>query len=137
MKKILLILLISLLGTTSSFSQTTYPKVTKDSLVVITPQQLKQTNLIFLEHKKLLNEVDLLSSQNKNLGVINHNLELSDSIKSVQLRRCMLQAEMQDQAISSLNKTIQKKDHKIKTWKNWAVGGFTVSAGLLIILLAK
>ena len=109
----------------------------KDSLVVITPQQLKHTNLVFLEHKKLLKEVDLLDCQNKNLALINKNLERADSIKSIQLKRCMLQAEMQDQAITTLNKTIQKKDQRIKSWKNWAIGGFTVSAGLLVILLIK
>ena len=137
MKKILLILLISLLGTTSSFSQDIYPKVTKDSLIVITPQQLKRTNLIFLEHKKLLKEVNLLDTQSKSLQAVNNNLERADSIRAIQLERCMLQVEIQDQAITSLNKTIQKKDNRIKAWKNWAIGGFAVSAGLLTILLIK
>nr|DAW84570.1 MAG TPA: hypothetical protein [Caudoviricetes sp.] len=137
MKRILLILLISLLGTTLSFSQDTYPKVTKDSLVVITPQQLKQTNLIFLEHQKLSKEVVLLMEQTKNLEIVNLNLKRADSIRTVQLRRCMLQAEINDQAITALNKTVEQKNQKIKKWKNWTIGGFTVSAGLLAILLIK
>ena len=78
---------------------------------MITPQQLKHTNLVFLEHKKLLKEVDLLDCQNKNLALINKNLERADSIKSIQLKRCMLQAEMQDQAITTLNKTMKKWGH--------------------------
>lgn len=81
--------------------------------------------------------MDLLDAQNRNLQIINSNLERVDSIRGTQLKRCMLQVEIQDQAITSLNKTIQKKDSKIKTWKNWAIGGFTVSAGLLAILLIK
>ena len=52
MRKILLILLISLFLPMLSFSQTTYPKIVQDSLIVITPQQLKQTNLIFTQHDK-------------------------------------------------------------------------------------
>ena len=81
MKQIILILLISLLGTMSSFSQTTYPKVTEDSLVVITPQQLKHTNLIFLEHRKLSKEVDLLIQQVNGLETINKNLVAMDSLR--------------------------------------------------------
>ncbi len=84
-----------------------------------------------------MKEVNLLDTQSKSLQAVNNNLERADSIRAIQLERCMLQVEIQDQAITSLNKTIQKKDNRIKAWKNWAIGGFAVSAGLLTILLIK
>lgn len=79
----------------------------------------------------------LLMEQTKNLEIVNLNLRRADSIRTVQLRRCMLQAEINDQAITALNKTVEQKNQKIKKWKNWTIGGFTVSAGLLAILLIK
>ena len=52
MRRILMILLLFLILGNSSFSQTTYPKIVQDSLVIITKEQLKLTNTIFLEHEK-------------------------------------------------------------------------------------
>lgn len=51
MKQNILVLIVSLLIPILSFSQNIYPKITKDSLIVLTPLQLKQTNLIFVEHE--------------------------------------------------------------------------------------
>ena len=53
MRRILIILLISIFQKTLCFSQTIYPRIVSDSLILITSSQLKQTNLIFAEHQKL------------------------------------------------------------------------------------
>lgn len=134
---VILILLVSLLGTISSFSQTTYPKVTPDSLIVITPKQLKQTNLIFLEHQKVLKENILLNDQITNLELINANLVNVDSLRTLQVERSMLQAKLSDQAISSLNNQIKKKNKTIGKLQKLSVGGITVSIGLLAFILLK
>lgn len=104
-------------------------------MVIITPQQLKQTNLIFLEHKKLSKEVDLLLSETKNLEIVNGNLERVDSLRTEQLKSCMDRAETYSQNISALNKSIEQKDKKTKKWRNCAIGGMTVSVGLLVAFI--
>ena len=84
MKKILLLSVINLFLTTYCFSQTTYPKIIKDSLLVITPIQLKNTNLIFLEHKFYKNKIHELEGVIKVQGdintTLNNNLLIKESI---------------------------------------------------------
>lgn len=104
---------------------------------MITPQQLKHTNLIFLEHRKLSKEVDLLIQQVNGLETINKNLAVADSLRLSQLNRCMLQADLNDQVISSLNLQLTKKEKRIKKWRNLSIGGFTVAAGLFAVLFIK
>gem|GEM_PF-2867829 len=57
-----------------SFSQTT-------STITITPEQLKTTNLIFLEHKKYSEEVPLLEKKIDTLEKINKSWIHTDSIR--------------------------------------------------------
>lgn len=122
---------------TFSFSQTTYPKLLNDSLVVITAQQLKQTNLIFLEHQYLKNINLELSKQNKSYEVLAANYQKSDSIKNYQLRTYGEQTKLFNDKITSQNKDIAKLKQSKKTWKKWTFGGFTLSAVLLGILLIR
>lgn len=103
----------------------------------MTPQQLKHTNLIFLEHRKLSTEVDLLIKQVNSLETINRNFAVVDSLRSSQLNRCMLQAEVNDQVINSLNMQLTKKEKKVKKLRGLTIGGFTVAAGLFAILFVK
>jgi len=70
MKRIVVLLLISLSIAICGFSQNTYPRTLTDSTVEITNEQLKQTNLVFLEHHKL-------TLENKNLK---NKINLLDSI---------------------------------------------------------
>lgn len=137
MKKSLLILLISLFGMMLSFSQTTYPKLTQDSLIVITPTQLKQTNLIFLEHNKFSKEIPLLKTQISNLEEIIKNTEAADSLKASQLSLCLNQINKDKNTIEDLNLTLEKTKSKNKKLLKWTIGGFGVSAGLLLLLLIK
>ena len=105
--------------------------------MVITPQQLKQTNLIFLEHKKLSKEVVLLNQQIGNLETINKNLILTDSLRTSQLNRCMLQANLNDQVINSLNAKLAKKEKQSKKLKTLSISGFTIAASLFVTLFIK
>ena len=62
-----------------------YPKVINDSLVVITHNQLKATNLIFVEHAKL---AMLYPIQERKIAVykqLESEYKLNDSIKSKQI----------------------------------------------------
>ena len=71
----LLLCLMTLLPT-YSFSQTT-------STITITPEQLKTTNLIFLEHEKYTKEVPLLNKKIETLEEINKSWLHTDSIRKI------------------------------------------------------
>ena len=73
-RKLLLCLMILL--PTYSFSQTT-------STITITPEQLKTTNLIFLEHEKYTKEVPLLNRKIETLEEINESWLHTDSIRKI------------------------------------------------------
>lgn len=73
-RKLLLCLMILL--PTYSFSQTT-------STITITPEQLKITNLIFLEHEKYTKEVPLLNKKIETLEKINKSWLHTDSIRRI------------------------------------------------------
>ena len=112
-------------------SQNMYPKLINDSLVVITPQQLKASNLIFLEHKKLKLERFELNKQ-----LASYEL-LTDSIRLQQLARAELQMQMYDEAISKQQEQIAKMNKKNKRLTTLSIGGFAISVGLLLALLIK
>lgn len=85
MKQFVIVLLLSLLMPIAAVSQNTYPSITSDSLVIITPEQLKTANLIFNEHEMLTEKVKLLDSQISNLTEINKLYEVQDSIRVKEL----------------------------------------------------
>lgn len=111
-------------------SQNTYPKLVNDSLVVITPQQLKATNLIFLEHKKFKLEIPELKKQLTSYESLINSYERTDSVRNAQINRLMLHAQASEQEINKL-------ESKKKLYKGLTVGGVTVSVVLLITLLLK
>lgn len=118
-------------------SQNTYPKLVNDSLVVITPQQLKATNLIFLEHKKFKLEIPELKKQLTSYESLINSYERTDSVRNAQINRLMLHAQVSEQVIQSQLKEINKLESKKKFYKGLTVGGVTVSVVLLITLLLK
>lgn len=81
--------------------------------------------------------MDLLIKQVSSLETINHNLAVADSLRLNQLNRCMLQAELNDQLINSLNMQLTKKEKKVKKLRGLTIGGFTVAAGLFAVLFVK
>lgn len=137
MKKIVILSLISLLIPIVCFSQNTYnyPKILNDSLVVITHSQLKEANLIFLDHSnlKILNNI-----QKQKINIYKRlelEYKLNDSIKTKQI--CVLQNTINDnnKIIDSLNSTINKKQKKLKRVRNWAIGGTIINIGFLIFCI--
>lgn len=118
-------------------SQNTYPKLVNDSLVVITPQQLKATNLIFLEHKKFKLEIPELKKQLTSYESLINSYERTDSVRNAQINRLMLHAQASEQVIQSQLKEINKLESKKKLYKGLTVSGVTVSVVLLITLLLK
>lgn len=118
-------------------SQNMYPKLVDDSLVVITPQQLKASNLIFLEHKKLKLERFELNKQLTSYELLTSNYAKTDSIRLQQLARAELQMQMYDEAISKQREQIAKMNKKNKRLTTLSIGGFAISVGLLLALLIK
>ena len=134
MKKSILTFFLILLATTTSFSQTISNEIKKDSTVLITSDQLKRTNLIFVEHEALLKTNSLLHQQLNNYKLNNDLLLRSDSIHKVEIDKYKLLTESFSSKIASLNKEIKRKDRTILTLK---IGGITISSGLLLWLLLK
>jgi broad-specificity NMP kinase len=126
-KKLSIILLLIILMMTTSSSLTISKAIENDTIVTITPTQLKETNLIFAEHSKLLKENELLNSQ------LNNYIEENSIL-------CKIDSTRQEQLISyrklnnSLNISLEKSKKKLLYWQ---VGGITVSLGLLVFLLIK
>ena len=118
-------------------SQNMYPKLVDDSLVVITPQQLKASNLIFLEHKKLKLERFELNKQLTSYELLTANYAKTDRIRLQQLARAELQMQMYDEAISKQREQIAKMNKKNKRLTTLSIGGFAISVGLLLALLIK
>lgn len=120
-----------------SFSQNTYPKLTNDSLIVITPQQLKATNLIFLEHKQLKLKVPELNKQIVTYESLINSYVLSDSLKSLQIQELTTYTEISEQIKENQLREINKLKSKNQLLKGLSIGGITISVVFLVILLIK
>ena len=134
MKKFVILFFLILSMTTMCFSQNISSRIEKDSIVLITPNQLKEANLIFVEHQKLLRENDLLFKQISNYKLDNELLLKTDSLRILQLRNYEGLTESYNLKIEQLNKEIKRKNNTLLAWK---VGGVTVGVGLLVWLLLK
>lgn len=119
------------------FSQTTYPKLTSDSLIVITPQQLKATNLIFLEHKKLKLQVPELNKQIVSYKSLINSYVRSDSLKNSQVKELTNYIEVSEQVRKDQLREINKLKSKNQLYKGLSIGGITISIALLITLLIR
>lgn len=130
MKRIVILFLIILLQTTTSFSQIIW----NDSVIGITPIQLKTTNLIFVEHEKLLKENSLLKIQLDNYIKDNQLLTQTDSIRTIQLKGYKDLDTQNKKQIEQLNKDLSRKKRELTVWK---IGGLGISVGLLLWLLVN
>ena len=98
-----------------------------DSTVLITATELKYTNFIFIEHKRLLVDNSLLKVQVNNYSNL-YNQQLNiDTIRKEELDNCYNQ-------INTLQNRISNKDKTIKLFK---IGTISVSACLLLVFLFK
>lgn len=134
MKRITILFLTILLVRTICFSSNTSEAIRQGSIVSITSDQLKYTNLIFIEHKKLLEENKLLLQQVQNYKVKTNYLLTTDSLRVAQISNYKLMNREYSMQIENLNKTIKKKDRAVTCWK---IGGITVSIGLILFLILK
>lgn len=101
--------------TISSFSQTI---LRDDSCVVISPKELKQINLIFLEHSKLLKTDSIMKLQ---IADYKSALSNCDSIQHIQdecLSDCFKEIELLN------DKVLKYKDDNKKLTK--VVGGISI-----------
>ena len=130
MKRIVISFLIILLQTTTSSSQIIW----NDSVIEITPIQLKTTNLIFVEHEKLLKENSLLKIQLDNYTKDNQLLTQTDSIRTIQLKGYKNLDTQNKKQIEQLNKDLSRKKRELTVWK---IGGLGISVGLLLWLLVN
>lgn len=133
-KKTWIVLILILLTKITSFSQNISTQIEQDSTVSITAVDLKYTNLIFAEHKKLLSENEFLYEQVDNLHHLNLQNERIEELRLMQIDEleCMNQSKMNQ--ITYLEKELKKKNNKLVAWK---IGGVTVTVGLLLFLLLR
>ena len=126
------ILLLSLLTPTVCSSQTTYPVIVNDSLILLTSSQLKHTNLIFAEHQMLLKKVDLLESQTQQYKLLVSNYEENDSVNK---RLLEVQKEYYIGRLSSLKENLYNESKKKSLYKYGMFG--TIGAAILAIIFVK
>lgn len=129
MKRSVILLVISLLTTIATFSQNTYPKNIGDSLVVITSEQLKQANLIFLEHSYLLDENNILVNKIDLQNELILNYHKMDSINRANVIKLSNELDFSKSKIDRLNK--QLNNHKTYFW----IGGSALVISIIAFLL--
>ena len=101
---------------------------------MITPQQLKHTNFIFLEHKKLKSEILELNKKLSLQKQINDKLEESLVVQTNTIENY--------KSMESINKDmLYRKDQEIKKYKlsakGWMIGGISVTVVGVLLLIAK
>ena len=124
MRKFAILLLITLLTAITSFSQT----------ISIGTEQLKETNLIFIEHRKLLEENALLYKQLDNFQKSYNILTQIDSTRIKEIAEYKEIVNDRNKQIENLNKEINAKD---KAFKGWRIGSILVTGTLALWLLFK
>lgn len=103
-------------------------------MIVITPQQLKHTNLIFLEYKKLKSEILELNKKLSLQKQINDKLEESLVVQTNTIENY--------KSMESINKDIlYQKDQEIKKHKlsarRWMIGGVSITVVGVLLLITK
>ena len=132
MIRIIMLFLISLLTMTTSFSQTISITTENDTMICITPQQLKTANLIFLEHDKLNKENEVMQSQINALKFLYEDELRIDSLYENAITELNLTVEQ-------CNKDIRKQEKltkRAKRWTSvWQVIGWSSSLTLLLLCI--
>lgn len=129
MKRSVILLLVSLLTTIVTFSQNIYPKNIGDSLVIITANQLKEANLIFLEHSQLINENNILYDKLDLQDELIFNYQQMDSINRANIITLNNQLDFTKNKVDKLTK--QLNNHKVYFW----VGGSALVAAIIAFFL--
>lgn len=129
MKRNVILLLVSLLTTIVTFSQDIYPKNIGDSLVIITANQLKEANLIFLEHSQLINENNILYDKLDLQDELIFNYQQMDSINRANIITLNNQLDFTKNKVDKLTK--QLNNHKVYFW----IGGGSLAAAIIALFL--
>ena len=124
MGKYVILLLITLLTAITSFSQT----------ISIGTEQLKETNLIFIEHRKLLEENALLYKQLDNFQKSYNIVTQIDSTRVKEIAEYKEIVNDRNKQIENLNKEISAKN---KAFLGWKIGSILVTGTLALWLLFK
>ena len=127
-RKLLILLFISLLVPTTMISQNTL-NTTQDSMIVLTPRQAKITNIIFAEHNKWSKEIPILNNEINSYKKLINTYINEDSLKSKQID--LLKTEN----YSNIN-NIKKLNKKLKFTKITGISG-SFLLFLLGIFIAK
>jgi hypothetical protein len=134
MKRIIGIFLAILLTKIIAFSEITSNPIENDSTVLVTVSDIKYANLIFVEHKNLQSENTLLKQQLSNYEELNSELTEIDLLREQQLNTYKKANENYSEQVANLNKQLSNKTNTVKYWK---IGGISVSAALLLLLIFK
>jgi hypothetical protein len=134
MKRIIGIFLAILLTKIIAFSEITSNPIETDSTVLVTVSDIKYANLIFVEHKNLQSENTLLKQQLSNYEELNSELTEIDLLREQQLNTYKKANENYSEQVANLNKQLSNKTNTVKYWK---IGGISVSAALLLLLIFK
>lgn len=134
MKNRVLLFLITLMMTISSSFANTLKETEQEETVSITSTELRETNLIFVEHAKLLEENSLLMEQIENYKEDNELLLKASGIKSEQIENYQAMNSLYSQQVKDLQNEIKKKN---RTILGLEIGGVTVTVGLLLLLIFK
>ena len=134
MRRILIILLISIFQKTLCFSQTIYPRIVSDSLILITSSQLKQTNLIFAEHQKLKSMNVQINTKFGLQEEISSMFNQSAMIKDLQIANLETINDINKSTLLNINRELNQYK---KRQKLLVIGGCTISASLALLLLFK
>ena len=126
---IVIVFLVSLLKPTTSTSQ----NILIDTLITITPTQLKEINLIFNEHEALTKENFLLKRENLIQKELIGNFEMTDSLRLKQLNDCRIKSEEYKVQTDQLNKSLKSIKKKLNIYK-FVAGGSILTSILLICL---
>lgn len=128
MKKICSLLLLLLFSSIAN-AQDIYPKNIGDSLVIITADQLKDVNLIFLEHSYLIDENNLLLEKLDVKDEMIFNYQKMDSINRANVIKLTNELEYSKNKVDNLTKKLNA--HKKYFW----IGGSALVASILAFFL--
>lgn len=129
MKKIVILLLTILLPKITCFSA----NILEDS-VIVSNNDIKYANLIFIEHQKLLEENNLLYEQLENYENEISVFEQIDSIRVSEIAEYQNLNNFYQNKIEKLEFDINKKNKQLQCWQ---IGGITITIGLILFILFK
>ena len=119
MKKLFLVLCLTLIALTSVNSQNT-------STITITSDQLRITNLIFAEHYKFSQQIPLMKKQISDLKLINDSWIKTDSLNKLEILRYKMDVAEKDEAIKDFKQTLKRK--------NKVILGTTAGSCILLVI---